>query len=129
VEWALRWESEAASAAAVPLLLGARPVRSKNLELRVLHRIEQGALTPAEFALQVAYPFNMECEVHPWTAALIELCDGSRTGLELHSHCLENNWIPAEITAEKFAGFLGLLVSGGLLEVEGFQPPEAQERT
>ena len=124
VEWALQWESQAASPAAVPRLLGARPVRSKNLELRVLHRIEQGALTPVEFALQVAYPFNMECEVHPWTAALIELCDGSRTGLELHSHCLENNWIPAEITAEKFAGFLSLLVSGGLLEVEGFQPPE-----
>ena len=129
VEWALRWESQAASAAAVPLLLGARPVRSKNLELRVLHRVEQGALTPVEFALQVAYPFNMECEVHPWTAALIELCDGSRTGLELHGHCLENAWIPAEITAEKFAGFLSLLVSGGLLEVEGFQPPETQERT
>jgi hypothetical protein len=44
--------------------------------------------------------------------------------LELHRHCVENAWIPAEITAEKFAGFLSLLVSGGLLEVEGFQPPE-----
>lgn len=129
VEWALRWESQAASPAAVPLLLGVRPVRSKGLELRVLHRIEQGALTPVEFALQVASPFNMECEVHPWTAALIELCDGSRTGLELHSHCLENAWIPGEITAERFASFLSLLVSGGLLEVEGFQPPETQERT
>jgi hypothetical protein len=71
----------------------------------------------------------MECQVHPWTAALIEVCDGHRTGLELHRHCLENGWIPAEITAEKFAGFLSLLVSGGLLEVEGFQPPETQERT
>jgi SAM-dependent methyltransferase len=129
LEWALRWESQAASPAAAPLLLAAKPVPSKNLELRVLHRVEQGALTPADFALQVAYPFNMECQVHPWTAALIEACDGSRTGLELHSHCLENGWIPAEITAEKFAGFLSLLVSGGLLEVEGFQPPEIQEPT
>ena len=129
LEWALRWESQAASPAAAPLLLGAKPVPSKNLELRVLHRVEQGALTPVDFALQVAYPFNMECQVHLWTAALIEACDGSRTGLELHSHCLENGWIPAEVTAEKFAGFLSLLVSGGLLEVEGFQPPETQEPT
>jgi len=128
IEWALRWETRAATPAAAALLLEARPVPSKNLELRVLHRVEQGALTPAEFALQVAYPFNMECQVHPWTASLIEACDGCRTGLELHGHCLENGWIPAEITAEKFAGFLSLLVSGGLLEVEGFQPPETQER-
>jgi SAM-dependent methyltransferase len=129
LEWALRWESQAASPDAATLLLGARPVPAKNLELRVLHRIEQGALTPAGYALQVAYPFNMECPVHPWTAALIELSDGRRTGLELHSHCLENGWIPAEITAEKFAGFLSLLVSGGLLEVEGFQPSRTQEPT
>ena len=127
IEWVLRWESQAASPAAAALLLEARPVPSKNLELRVLHRVEQGALMPAEFTLQVAYPFNMECEVHPWTAALIELCDGSRTGLELHGHCLEHGWIPAEITAEKFAGFLSLLVSGGLLEVDGFRPPETRE--
>ena len=127
IEWALRWESQAAAPAAAPLLLQTRPVLSKNLELRVLHRVEQRALTPAEFALQVAYPFNMECPVHAWTAALVEVCDGSRTGLELHGHCLENGWIPAEISAEKFAGFLSLLVSGGLLEVEGFQPPETRE--
>jgi SAM-dependent methyltransferase len=129
LEWALRWESQVASPDAAQLLLEARPLPSKNLELRVLHRVEQGALTPVEFALQVAYPFNMECPVHAWTAALIEVCDGNRTGLELHSHCIENGWIPAEVTAEEFAGFLGLLISGGLLEVEGFQPPQAQEAT
>jgi SAM-dependent methyltransferase len=129
LEWALRWESQAASPDAVPLLLSAKPIPSKNLELRVLHRIEQGALMPVDYALQVAYPFNMECPVHPWTAALIEVCDGNRTGLELHRHCLENGWIPAEVTTEEFAGFLSLLVSGGLLEVAGFQPPQTQERT
>ena len=129
LEWALRWESLAASPDAAQLLLEARPIASKNLELRVLHRMEQGALMPVDYALQVAYPFNMECPVHPWTAALIEVCDGNRTGLELHSHCLENGWIPTVTSAEEFAGFLGLLVSGGLLEVAGFQPPQTQEPT
>ncbi len=77
-EWALRWESAAASPA---FLLQARPVISKNLELRVIHRVEQGTLAPADYTLLTDYPFSMECQVHLWTAALTEVCDGKQDRL------------------------------------------------
>jgi len=124
-EWVLRWESMAASADAGRLLLEARPAPSKNCELRVIHRVEEGALAPADFTLQTDYPFRMECHVHPWTAALIEACDGIRTGRELHDWCLAQSWIPGDVRAEDFAHFLGTLVSGGFLEIEGRRPPAA----
>ncbi len=118
-EWALRWESIAASPAAAALLLEARPVLAKNLELRVIHRVDEGALAPANYTLQTDYPFSMQSQVQLWTAALPEVCDGSSTGLELHEHCRQNGWISPEVAAEDFARFLGSLVSGGFLEVEG----------
>jgi len=115
-EWALRWETVAASPA---FLLQARPVISKNLELRVVHRVEQGTLAPAEYTLLTDYPFSMECQVHVWTAALTEVCDGSRTGFEIYEHCRQNDWISPDVAAQDFARFLGSLISGGFLEVEG----------
>ena len=78
LEWAMRWESVAASPAARPLLLKERPVLAKNLELAVIHRVEEGALAPAHFTLQTDYPFSMESRVHPWTAALAGVCDGKQ---------------------------------------------------
>jgi methylase of polypeptide subunit release factors len=126
-EWALRWESAAASPDVTALLLKSRPVVSKNLELHVLHRVEQGALTPAELTLRTDYPFSMECRVEPWTAALVEACDGTQTGAELHSHCCERGWLAGDVPVQEFAGLLGSLVSGGFVEVEGFRTPAAAE--
>jgi len=91
----------------------------------VIHRVEQGSLTPTSFTLQIGYPFRMECRVHPWTVALLEACDGSKTGLELHEMCQREGWIVSTVTAGEFAHFLGTLVSGGFLEVKGFEPPSA----
>ena len=121
--WALRWEAVAASPAAASLLLEAKPSPSRNVEVRVIHRLEAGALAPVEFTLQSDYPFRMESRVHPWTVALVEACDGVKTGRELHGLCLENGWIQPNVPADDFAGFLGSLISGGFLEVEGFTCP------
>jgi methylase of polypeptide subunit release factors len=118
LEWAIRWESAAASRGAASLLLEARPVPSKSLEVRVIHRVEEGVLAPADFTLQTDYPFRMESRVHPWTVALIEACDGARTGRELHGWCLEQGWISRDVGAEDFARFLGSLVSGGFLVID-----------
>jgi SAM-dependent methyltransferase len=122
LEWAARWESTAASREAVSLLLEARPVLSRNLEVRVIHRVQEGALAPADFTLQADYPFRMESHVHPWTAALLGACDGVRTGRELHAWCLEQGWIARDVQAEDFARFLGSLVSGGFIEIGSVAP-------
>jgi SAM-dependent methyltransferase len=125
IEWAIRWESTAASAGAAALLLEARPARSKNLEVQVVHRVKDGMLEPQDFTLQTEYPFRMESRVHPWTAALIEACDGARTGRELHGWFVEQGLIPRDVRAGDFARFLGSLISGGFLEIEGHKPPAA----
>ncbi|HSW48898.1 MAG TPA: methyltransferase [Bryobacteraceae bacterium] len=123
--WALRWEAVAASRGSEAILLAAKPRRSGNLELSVIHRMQDGELAPQEFTLQAGYPFRMECKVHPWTVALLEACDGFRSGAQLHAHCRQQGWIHEEVAAGEFARFLGTLVSGGFLEVEGFEPPGA----
>jgi SAM-dependent methyltransferase len=125
LEWAMRWESAAAVSAGVAAPLESRPVAAKGLELLVLHKYEQSTLTPSEFTFQVSYPFSMECRVQAWTAALMELCDGSRTVSELHAQCVGRRWIPAQVPVAEFAGLLGTLVSGGILEIDGFRLPAA----
>ncbi len=126
-EWALDWESLAVSAESTARLLEAKPLLSPHLELQVIHRADQGALAPSSFTLQTNYPFDMECRIEPWTAVLLSACDGTRTGRELHQFCRERAWIPPHAPPEEFAGLMGTLVSGGFLEIEGFEPPESKE--
>jgi SAM-dependent methyltransferase len=122
-EWAMRWEAFAASPASAARLLEARPKISRTLELQVIHRPGEAGLAPASFTLQASHPFNMECKIEPWTAALLSACDGARTCRELHQLCRERAWIPPQVQPEEFARFLANLISGGFFEVEGFTPP------
>jgi SAM-dependent methyltransferase len=123
LEWAVRWESVAASPAAASLLLESRPVPSKDLELCTVHRLEQDSILPVDFRLQAEYPFSMESRVHPWTAALIRACDGVRTGRGLHAYCVESGLIPEAVSPDDFARFLGSLVSGGFIGIDGHPLP------
>ena len=123
LEWAVRWESVAASPAAESILLDSRPVLPADLELCVVHKSLGAALEPADFTLQTDYPFRMESRVHPWTAALIGACDAVKTGRALHRYCVENGLISSTVSPRDFGRFLGSLVSGGFLEIEGSPLP------
>jgi hypothetical protein len=127
LEWALGWESEAAAPGFTARVMGAGLSLSPNLEMHVIHRPRQGSLSPSGFKLQTNHPFSMECEVHAWTAAMLAACEGAMTGSELYEHCRRQECIQASVPAEDFARFLGSLVSGGFLEMEGFRPPAAEE--
>lgn len=125
-EWAMRWEAFAASPESAARLLEARPKISPSLELQVVHRPGEGGLAPASFTVAANYPFNMECKIEPWTAAMLPACDGVRTCRELHQLCRERGWIPPQVQPEEFASFLATLISGGFLEIEGFSPQLAR---
>jgi hypothetical protein len=56
-------------------------------------------------------------------------CDGKTTGLELVEEGTRDQWIPPGMANEQFAAAIGGLVSGGILEIEGFEPPQYERPT
>ncbi len=127
VEWLMDFETRVAEAGGPGYLLDARPVVSANCRLRVGHRFENGDFTPSEFTLLTEQPFEMECEVRPWTAVMIGNCDGKMTGRALYNLCRRRNMIHKSVSAADFAGLLHVLVSGGFLDVAAPSAPSAAE--
>ncbi len=56
-------------------------------------------------------------------ATLVERCDGKTTALEHFEAGKRDQWIPFDVPNDQFAGTVGELISNGILEIEGFEPP------
>lgn len=123
IEWMRLWESAAADDAILRRILDAKPLAASGLELRVIHRLQNGELAPQEFTLETTYPFTVECAIQPWAAYLIARCDGKTTARQILSYLKENGVVAAGAPQEEFADFLRVLISGGFLEIEGFRLP------
>ncbi len=123
-EWLMRWGTASAHPKIVQFLMDSRPIASPKLELRVLHRMRDGELTPSEFTFQTDYPFSMECKSQPWMVMLAARCDGKMTVLEHFETYQRDNLIHPDTPVEEFANLLRVLISGGFLEIEDFRPPE-----
>jgi SAM-dependent methyltransferase len=126
IAWLLHWETFAASSSAFDGLLGMRPVARPSLELRTLYRLKDGDLAPEQFTLHVDDPFSMDCKVQPWVGFLIPLCDGKLTVQQLFDACKANRFIHAETPPQEFSELLGVLISGGFLEVADYRLPNPQ---
>ena len=124
IEWLRRWEEAAADPTMTGRILNSRPRAARGAELHVTHRVQEQEFAPEEFRLETRYPFTVECKIEPWTAYLIPRCDGKTTGRALLAWLQENGLVAAGAPEEEFAGFLSVLVSGGFLELEGYQLPE-----
>lgn len=131
-EWLLAWEEASADQGSAARLLDSQPCASLELELHVIHRITDGALTPSEFKLETDYPFSMECELQPWMAMLIARCDGNTTVRELFESCKSDQLIHGETPIEEFLRLLKTFIAGGFLILPGLELPatrESQEKT
>ncbi len=124
IEWLRRWETAAAEDAIFRRILESRPMAAQDLALQVTHRIQDGALAPQEFRLESNYPFTAECSIQPWAAYLLARCDGKTTARELLGWLKENGFLAPSEPGDEFAEFLGVLISGGFLEIEDFRRPE-----
>jgi methylase of polypeptide subunit release factors len=124
IEWLRIWETAATGDAIFGRILDSRPVATQELVLQVTHRIRDGALAPQEFRLETTNPFTVECPIQPWAAYLLARCDGKSTARELLGWLKENGFLAAGEPEQEFADFLGVLISGGLLEIEGFRLPK-----
>jgi methylase of polypeptide subunit release factors len=126
IAWLLKWETFAAGPSAINDLLEMVPIARPSLELRVVHRMKEGELLPEHLALHTEDPFAMDCQVDPWVAFLIPMCDGQATVRQLWERCKARNFIHPEDPAEEFARLIGVLISGGFLEVGDFRAPHPQ---
>jgi hypothetical protein len=127
IAWLLQWETfVAAGASAFAKLQGMRPVARPSLELRTVYRLKDGDLVPDQFTLHTDEPFSMDCKVQPWVSLLIPLCDGKLTIQQLFEACKANHFIHAETPPQEFSELLGVLISGGFLEVANYRPPNPQ---
>jgi len=123
IEWLRTWETAAADDAILGRILDAKPIAAMGLELRVIHRLQNGELAPQEFTLETSYPFTVECAIQPWAAYLIARCDGKATACELLVYLKESGVIAASEPEQEFADFLRVLISGGFLEIDAFRLP------
>jgi carbamoyltransferase len=122
-EWLRNWETMWASPPSVEQVMPSHPLSSPNVELHVVHTKHHGELVLSTFTLKSPYPFAVEYECPAWVATLVARCDGKSTAVELFDAGKRDKWIPVDTTNGQFAGTLGELVSSGILEIEGFEPP------
>ena len=128
IAWLLKWETFAAGPSAFEDNQGMIPVARPSLELRTVHRMKGGELVPEQLTLHTEDPFAMNCQVDPWVTFLLPLCDGQATVRQLWETCKAHKFIHAETPPQEFAKMIGVLISGGFLEVADFCPPNPQAR-
>jgi methylase of polypeptide subunit release factors len=122
-EWLLRWEAEALDPGLRARLLEARPVFSRQAELRLVHCIVEGEWAIAKCWVATHLPFALEAASPVWVAALSARCDGTRTVRELLQHLQEVGVMSAEVTEDDFVELIQKFIGGGFLETEEFPLP------
>ena len=123
IEWLRVWETTAADPNFLQTILESKPVANRDLQLHVIHRLQDGGLAAQGFTLEAKYPFTVDCAIRPWAAYLLPHCDGKTAVRDLLAFLKENHLVAAEESEEGFADFLSVLISGGFLEIEGFHLP------
>jgi carbamoyltransferase len=115
LEWAMEWETLAASSEAAERILQSRPRANPETELRVLHKIAEGGWEVTQHMLVTSYPFWMEARTDPWAPYLMATCDGKMNARELFSELKAAEVLPQAAPDEEFARAIAILASGGFL--------------
>ena len=125
IEKVLRWETACVTPSQHAAIFAARPKASPRVQLVVRHGLRDGDFAPEDFTLTCDYPFLMDCKAQPWMAQLIAYSDGTRSIQELYEQCKTAGWIMPETPPQEFLSLVGLLVSGGFLQVAEITTPAA----
>jgi methylase of polypeptide subunit release factors len=123
IEWLRGWETAATDPEMARHILDARLLATPGWELNVTHRLKDHELAPQQFRLDTTYPFTVECAVQQWVAYLLPRCDGNTPARDLLAWLKENQLVAASAPEQEFAEYLRVLISGGFLEMEGWQLP------
>ncbi len=118
VEWLLGWEGESAARAG-DRLGDMRPVVSGACRMRLGHAYSGGSWTVEDCQLTTGAPFALEARCPPWTAILLEKCNGTASVRELHQRLHASGVLPASLGPAEFAKLVRSLISGGFLCLPG----------
>ena len=122
-EWLLRWETLATSPEILELMLNARPVVGRSLELAVTNRLKDENWAPCSYRIRTDYPFPMEGEIEPWMSVVFSHCTGRQTTREIMENLLKDGKLAPGGPPQQFAALLAAFVSRGFLEVADFEVP------
>ncbi len=124
-EWLLEWASACEDPAFTAGLMDTHPSMAPDTEMRVLHRLEGGRLTPQFFAVESFAPFNSELRCASWVVSVIAACDGAHTWREHFDRAVREGLVNPETSAAEFGGLLAALAGQGLLRLaEHPLPPD-----
>jgi methylase of polypeptide subunit release factors len=113
--WLVDWETSAACG--TQGLLAQRVRASRDIHMRVEHRLTEEGWAPQGYALDTEYPFVLEIPAQAWTAHLLALANGSHTGAELLDLLKAQGAVHANTPPQEFAQVIAQLISGGFLEL------------
>ena len=114
----MKWETDRLTPNVNERVLQSWVRANPGAELRVKHTLsaEEG-WQPAEYMLRTSHPFSMEARTDPWAPFLLAACDGAHRAIEHYEGLRVQEVIPDTTAPEEFAEAIGVLVSGGLLEL------------
>ena len=116
MDWLMRWERSVANGTGAKKALDSRLIAAPGAALSVLNRLRDGDWTPAEYKLQVDYPFPVECKIQSWIVQLLGLCNGTKTGREQLRALIAYGMVAKGTSPDQFAQALVLLISEGFLQ-------------
>jgi methylase of polypeptide subunit release factors len=115
IEWLLDWEARARNPASFEWLMGLRPSIAPQCRLVVQHCVHEGRFVARDYALSCPSPFDSDCRVEPWLAALISGCDGRKTVRDHLEEARRTGKLYAGCQDEDFAAIVVAMVSAGIL--------------
>jgi methylase of polypeptide subunit release factors len=123
LEWLDRWETAATDPGLPERLMQARPRVAPSCRMRLSHAPGEGEWLVEDCLLTTPWPFPLEARCPPWTASLLNRCDGRRTVEEHLGWLKAEGLVPADAGGREFAALVRSLVAGGFLEVPEFALP------
>jgi hypothetical protein len=85
--------------------------------MRLGHVFADGSWTVEDCQLTTSAPFALEARCPPWTALLLEKCDGTASIRELHQRLHASGVLPASLGPAEFTKLVRSLISGGFLRL------------
>ena len=111
----LTWETRTVQPGFEAASTELRPRMNEAASLDVTHRLTGGQIQPTSCKLHIEQPFDVRCEVEPWTIFVLSHADGSRTVEELFDLTRGERLLPTGATLAEFAELMSTLISGGFL--------------
>jgi hypothetical protein len=117
-EWALDWHHWRSRADSGEGIAHARPRLSPFLKVKVIHRVSNNQLVPAEFMLEAEKPFVSVTKVDSWIVSLMAEFNGERSTAELYEAARAAAALPESFSLNDFVGLVTTLIERGYLEID-----------